>query len=132
MVMAESQPNFSLPTLGRVLLACAARVGLMIILAGAILLAAWWTYQLARSNVSLRVNCLVAEIVAGIGSTLCLAGAMQYLDVPMIDRQPPWYVRWVLKSGKRVLLTAELATTALALAAAGILIFDFKIPGTAP
>lgn len=130
MVMTESQPNFSLPTLGSALLTCAARVSLMIILAGAILLAAWWTYQLAKSNGHLRTDCLVAEIVAGLGSTLCLAGAMQFLDTPMIDRRPPWYVRGVLKIGKRVLLTAELATTALAIAAAGILIFDFKIPGT--
>lgn len=101
---------------------------LMILCAAIILLAAFYAWRTALKVESLRIECLIAGIVAGIGSTACLAGAMHYLDFPLMGYLPPWWVRWTLKLNKRILLVAQLATTALALASAGMLIFGFKIP----
>jgi hypothetical protein len=103
-----------------------------IVCAGAILLAAYFSWRMVMEEPWLRMECLVACIVAGVGATVCLAGAMHFLDQPLQVGATKWYVRWLLKINKRILLVAELATTGLAIAAAGILIFGFRIPGATP
>jgi hypothetical protein len=94
-----------------------------------LLLAAYFIWQIALHTDDLRTECLVAEIVTGIGATSCLAGIMHFLDLPLLGGRAPWYLRWPLLLNKRLLLAAELATTALTLAAAFILLFGLKIPG---
>jgi hypothetical protein len=101
----------------------------LIFCAALILLAAYYAWQTALHVDWLRTECLVACLVAGIGSTACLAGAMHFLDLPLQGGKVRWYLRLRLLLNKRLLFAAELATTALALAAAFILIFNLKIPG---
>lgn len=117
-------------SLARITLRAACMCMLLIFFAAIILLAAYFAWRTALQVEWLRTECLVAGIVAGFGSTACLAGAMHYLDLPLMGYVPSWYIRWPLMLNKRILFAAQLATTALALASAGILIFGFKIPGT--
>ncbi len=104
-------------------------VGVMLAFAVGILAAGWWGWAVVRAYPFLRVHVLVAEIVTGVGATMCLAGAMELADRWMEVGQPRGWVRWSVALGKRVVLVLELATMGVALAAAGVLIFGFKIPG---
>jgi len=112
-----------------VFLQSAGRCALMLGFAGALLGALAWAYAVMRVDSIARADCLIAVIVAAIGAVVCLAGAMHYLDEPMMGAVPPWPVRWALKVNKRIIMLAQLAVMALAIAAAYALIFGFKVPG---
>jgi hypothetical protein len=91
--------------------------------------ASLWDYELLARNNFIRTLCLIAWITIGLGATLCLAGAMHcvidILHSPTL--RLPW--RLILRLSKRALLLLQLATTALAVAAAGIWIFHTPVPG---
>ncbi len=119
-------------SLSRLMMRAAGRCGLMFLFAGVVLLGAYYDWRMVMEVSWLRTECLVGGIVAGVGATSCLAGAMHYLELPLMGCVAgPWYVRWPLKINKRILLVGQLATTGLAIASAGILIFGFSIPGSA-
>ena len=103
----------------------------MIASAAAVLGGLYYSYLNFAAIDSLRVHVCVAGIVAGVGSTICLGGAMHYLDRVRMAETTEWFLRWPLSLYKRAILLAELGTTGVAVFAAGVLIFGLKIPGVA-
>jgi hypothetical protein len=93
-----------------------------------VLLAAAYAYDLVKQYDFLRTDCMIALIVTGIAATACLSGILHLLNRILDARPRPWYFRWLFFHLKQLLLVAQLLTTALALTAAGILLFNFKIP----
>jgi hypothetical protein len=91
-----------------------------------------WDFRLGQEFEFLRVECLVAEIVAGAGMAFCFGGAMHYLDLALGTvggRVPAWYWRALFVTQKRVLLVGQLGAAAIVVAALGAVIFEEKIPG---
>ncbi len=131
MTTTEPPPNLPPRTddLGRVLQRAFFRVLLFVLLAFAVLLAARFAYEMLLAHPELRTHCLIALLVAGVGSTLCLSGVLYSLDIPLLDRCPPWPIRWTLKLTKRFFALAQIPATLMALYPAALLIFNLKIPG---
>jgi hypothetical protein len=112
------------------LLHCWLVTGLGLILVGA----AIRDYRLVQTFGFLRVQFLVAEIVAGAGIAWCFGGAMHFVDLMLEYRRETgerlrWYWRLLLVVLKRVLLMVQLAAAALAVGLIGIVIFGARIPG---
>jgi hypothetical protein len=99
----------------------------------ALLAASFHAYKTATQFSGLRTDCLIALIIAPLAAAICLAGLIHLLDRPA-SAEPseapatPWYLRLTLSELNRLLLALHLLTTALALAAALTLIFQFPIP----
>jgi len=121
--MTISDATFSRTTFRSALLAL-----VMLTVAAFALAATLYAWHLARQHLNLRIVCLVVAIFTALVSTLFLAFAMRQLDKPMLRATPPWYLRFTLKLNKRIILIFQLLTTALALASAFFIAFDFKIP----
>ncbi len=112
------------------LLRCWLLIGLGLLLVGAALR----DYHIGGEFEFLRTQCLVAEIVAGVGMAFCWGGAMHYLDAALLCRTPsggvlPWFWRVVFLAQKRLLMVGQLAAMALVVAALAAFIFDKNIPG---
>ncbi len=101
---------------------------LLLILAGGALGGTLYAWHIARAVVNLRTISLSVAIAAGLLSALLMAFAMHALDRPMRGFVPPWYIRWPLKINKRILLITQIIATALAVASAIFLAFNFQIP----
>lgn len=91
-------------------------------------------FRLGQEFEFLRVQCLVAEIVAGAGMAVCFGGAMHYLDGALGCRgagggRVRWYWRVVLVVQKRVLMAGQLGAAAMVVLAVGAIIFDKPIMG---
>ena len=121
--MAVSDTTFARSTFRSALIAL-----VMLVIAALALGATLFAWHLARQYLPLRAICLLTAIFAALTSTLFLAFAMRQLDKPMLHRTPPWYLRITLKLNKRIILIFQLLTTALALASAFFIAFDFRIP----
>jgi len=94
------------------------------------LAAAPGAWLLVQKYHNLRTLCCVIAMISGLSAAFMLAVAMYFLDRPTTNSFQPWHIRAMLAAAKRIILLLQLATTALALAAASVLIFDFGIPGT--
>ena len=101
---------------------------LLLILAAAAMGGTLYAWRIARTGLNFRTISLATGIATGLLSALLLAGAMHTLDRPMRGFVPPWYIRWPLKINKRILLLAQIVATALAVASAIFLAFNFQIP----
>ncbi|MGN6367634.1 MAG: hypothetical protein ACTHN5_05175 [Phycisphaerae bacterium] len=104
---------------------------LLLILTGGAVGATLYAWHVARSpggSVNLRTISLSSAIATGLLGATFLAFAMNALDRPMLNFLPPWYIRWPLKLNKRILLLLQIVATALAVASALFLAFDFPIP----
>lgn len=66
--------------------------------------------------------------IEGAGATICLGAAMYALDLPRRAEGVRWYVRLLWDLPRRVLMLAQLGTTALMLAALGTQFFKFPLP----
>lgn len=98
------------------------------LLAAAIVIPVYWSYRM-RTLAGFKPDFCVAAIVAGIGATACLAGAMVYLNKPLEDGTPLSHpLRVALKTERRLLAVLQLASTALALGPAAALVFGLPIP----
>jgi len=100
---------------------------LMIAFSVALAAAALADYRAFQISPSMKVQCLIAGIAAGVGMVFTLGGAMHYGDLLLATR-PAWYWRWLLITQRRLLMLAQLAATALFLAILAAMIFDLKIP----
>lgn len=106
-----------------------AAAGLLLLLAILTIAAAGWNYDLLLRFTTLRTTSLWMILLTGITGTLCLGGVMRCLDA-LLDLQPPphWSWRFLIDPAKRLLLVAQLFTTALALAALALFLLDRPIP----
>jgi hypothetical protein len=131
---AEPAPTVAAPhspadlrakTIVRTLLAA----GVLLLLGILTIAASAWNYDLLLQVSTLRTTCLWMILLTGITSTLCLGGVMRCLDA-LLDLQPPphWSWRFLIDPAKRLLLVAQLFTTALALAALAFFLLDRDIP----
>lgn len=106
---------------------------MLIALALLILAVAFWDYELVVWNGFLREECLIAWMVGGVGATVCLAGAMYYMDEESwpagASGEVAWYWRWVLRMKRRALSVMQLGTMGLALGAVALMVFGLEIPG---
>lgn len=101
----------------------------MLLAAALIIGAAYGSWYSLRGQPKQVTKVGITAIIAGLGATIALAGAMHFLDVPLAAAQGPrWYWRIALKLYKRGILLAQLAATAIAIGAAFVLIFGFKMP----
>jgi hypothetical protein len=105
-------------------------IGLGLMLVGA----AFRDYRLAQTFPFLRVQFLVAEIVAGAGIAWCFGGAMHFVDLALEYRRATgerlrWYWRLLLVVQKRLLLLAQFAAAALVVGLIVAIIFGWRIPG---
>ena len=101
---------------------------LLIMLAGGAMGGTLYAWRVARTGANLRTISLSAAIGSGLLAALLLALAMRSLDRPMRDFVPPWYIRWPLKINKRIILLVQIVATALAVASALFLAFQFQVP----
>jgi hypothetical protein len=104
------------------------RALLMIGLALVLAWAADHAYHLAQSNPFLRIDSLVAGIVSTVGIAACLGGAMHYLDSALATK-PRWHWSILVAAEKRALMIGQIVAMALAVMAAGLMIFHAPIPG---
>ena len=116
--------------LANYLLHCWLVTGLGLMLVGA----AARDYRLVQTFQFLRVQFLVAEIVAGTGIAWCFGGAMHFVDLMLEHRRATgerlrWYWRVLLVLQMRVLLVVQLAAAALVVGVIGIVVFGSRIPG---
>jgi hypothetical protein len=102
---------------------------LLLILALGSTLTVGWNYKLLLAFSGLRTIGLAMIIVAGAGATLSFGGVMLCLD-RLLDLSPPlhWSWRLLIDPAKRLLLVAQLATTAAVLLAIVILALHRAIP----
>lgn len=102
----------------------------MVVFSLAILSGALFAYLSLGTTSGMRNYALATGIAAGLGATICLAGAMHLLSLPLAQSvTPPRHVRWVIYTYRRVLMAGQLATMAVAATSAMTLIFGFGIPG---
>jgi hypothetical protein len=101
---------------------------ILLALTAAAIVGTLYSWRYAREHLQHRTLSLAAGITAGLLAALLLSLTMRILDNPMRCYCPPWYLRWPLKLNKRIILLVQLAATALAVASAFFLFFDFKIP----
>jgi len=103
---------------------------MFVLAAGVILLPVYWSYCMVVANPWYIVDGGIAVMAGGIGATICLAGAMTFLDKRLNDAPPlSGAARLGLETEKRLLALLELGTTALALSPLAVLIFHVPLIG---
>jgi hypothetical protein len=89
----------------------------------------YWAYKMAIATPSFKTDACVAVIVAGVGATACLVGAMVFLDRRLEGGAAhAWYIRVGLEIEKRIIVLLQLATMSLALAAGAVLVLGLPLP----
>jgi len=104
------------------------KVLLLFGLALLILLAGGRAYRLVKQFEWLRTNGMIAMLVSGLGVTSCFAGIMHLVDQFLAAKARPWYVRWPCFHLKQLLLVVQILAMGVVLIAAGVLLFNFKVP----
>lgn len=120
--------NATSMTLSRTLLRSGLVGFFLLAIAALLVLSDYYLWQYAKGHPTLHEVCLWIAIPLALAATACLAGVMHFLETPLQRHTLPWYIRVPLKINKRVILVAQLLTTAVAIAAAVILLFGFKLP----
>ena len=108
------------------------RCGLLTALGLLLAAVALYDYRLGQDYAFLRVQCLVAEIVAGVGMAWCWGGAMHYVNGIMAARRRRWHAKLLWLTHQRLLLIGQLIGAAILVLALGALIFDKPIPTSDP
>jgi hypothetical protein len=88
----------------------------------------FWAYRMALVMPAFKTDACVAAIAAGLGATVCLAGALVFLDRRLSGgAMLAWYSRAALEAERRVIAVLQLGTMGLALAAGAAIAFGLPL-----